>query len=150
MRGMGADGEDEVTAARGENHEGHSQVNQARFPDIGRNEFGRRLDSSKEQRQVASRDSPKAELVREDVAAVRKRGRGADAMVDEMGRRRERSRTRMTTAARNTHRVRVMRSVLGCSSPDIVAWCAVCGGARWVCGVCGCGVGGGGGRRQRL
>ena len=37
---MSADGEDEVTAARGENHEGHSQIDQSRFSDIGRYELG--------------------------------------------------------------------------------------------------------------
>ena len=42
------DGEDEVTAARGENHEGHLQIDQSRFSDIRRDELGSCLNSSKE------------------------------------------------------------------------------------------------------
>ena len=72
---MGADGEDEVTAARGENHEGHSQIDQSRFSDIGRDELGGGLDGGKEKREIARRGGTEAELVREDMAGGRASGR---------------------------------------------------------------------------
>ena len=71
---MSADGEDEVTAARGENHEGHSQIDQSRFSDIGRDELGGGLDGGKEKREIARRGGTEAELVREDMAGEQ-RGR---------------------------------------------------------------------------
>ena len=67
---MGADGEDEVTAARGENHEGHSQIDQSRFSDIGRDELGGRLDGGQEQRKIASCSGPETELISKDMAIV--------------------------------------------------------------------------------
>ena len=80
MRGMGADGEDEVTAARGENHEGHSQIDQSRFSDIGRDELGGRLDGGEEKGEIAGRGCAEAELVSEDMAVGRGESMSTRAM----------------------------------------------------------------------
>ena len=60
-------GHDEVIAVCDGNHEDHSQVNQTRFPDISRDELGRRLDGSQEKGEITSRSCPETELVGEDV-----------------------------------------------------------------------------------
>ena len=63
--------------AREENHKDGSQVNQARFPDISRDELGCGLDGGEEERKVAGRGGAEAELVREDVARCRASRMGA-------------------------------------------------------------------------
>ena len=99
---------DETTAARAENHEGHSQIDQARFPDIRRNEFGRRLDGSQEQRQVARRCWAETELVVEHMPGAQSH---------------EQFRAYEGRQGTSAHRVRVMISVLGSSSAGAaIAW----------------------------
>ena len=63
-----------------ENHEDHSQVDQTRFPDIRRDELGRRLDGGEEQGQIASRGGTEAELVSEDMAVGRGESMSTRAM----------------------------------------------------------------------
>ena len=91
--------------ARG-NHEGHSQIDQARFPDVGRDELGRRLDRGQEQREVTGRGGPETELVVEDVPADR------DPLI---------ILHRMLCSQDTAYRVRVIMSVLGRASFDM-AW----------------------------
>ena len=99
----------------------HAQVDEAGLADVGGDELGGELDGGEEEGEVAGGDSAEAELLAQDMAG------GSRAISVRAG--------RVCGGAGETHRVRVMRSVLTCSSPDI-AWTA--GGG------CGYDEGGGG------
>lgn len=88
----------------------HAQVDEPRFPDVGGDELGGRLDRRQEQGEVSGGGMSDAELICKDVS-----GGGVSL--------------RARCSRRRTHRVRVMMSVLGncsvmagCVAEEAVVW----------------------------
>ena len=81
------------------------QVDEARFPDIGRDELGSHLNRVQEKRQIACRCSTQTKLLSQDMPARRK-----NVNIDVVA----------CMHFPNAHLVSVMRSVLGISCSDIM------------------------------
>jgi len=77
------------------------QIDETRLANVGGDEFGGELDGGEEEREVACCGSTEAELLAQDVSEE------DDKLSPSVG------------SSGGTDRVRVMRSVFGCSSPDM-------------------------------